>query len=91
MDTNKRDSTEVFTAGSNGVVRRGAGDDITPVVRSCSDPAVDIKHMFLVSMPKDFYQLWEFCKEIKPQQPERNENTHIFYMHKRIFSKTSCA
>ncbi|KAJ8922835.1 hypothetical protein NQ315_007870 [Exocentrus adspersus] len=28
-----------------------------------------IKDKFLVDMPKDFYQLWEYCKKIKPSYP----------------------
>ncbi len=30
----------------------------------------NIKRQFLVGMPEDFYQLWEFCKSLHPSQPE---------------------
>ena len=28
------------------------------------------KERLSVEMPKDFYQLWQFCKNIKPDRPE---------------------
>jgi hypothetical protein len=33
------------------------------------DAAQLILEIFLVSMPKDFYQFYEFCKELKPNDP----------------------
>ncbi len=30
----------------------------------------NIKRKFLVDMPEDFYQLWEFCKSIHSSEPE---------------------
>ena len=29
-----------------------------------------IKEIFLFEMPKDFFQLWHFCKSVKPGKPE---------------------
>ena len=29
-----------------------------------------VKRKFLVDMPDDFYQFWDFCKSIKPNHPE---------------------
>ncbi|EFA01605.2 histone PARylation factor 1 [Tribolium castaneum] len=33
------------------------------------DPKLFIKSRFLVDLPNDFYQFWEFCKQLKPTDP----------------------
>jgi hypothetical protein len=29
-----------------------------------------IQERFGINMPQDFYDLWEFCKELNPQRPQ---------------------
>ena len=36
----------------------------------CTDMREKVKRKFLVSMPDDFYEFWEFCKSIDPSHPE---------------------
>ncbi|BFZ24173.1 hypothetical protein BsWGS_27212 [Bradybaena similaris] len=38
---------------------------------SPEDVKENIKHKFLVDMPDDFYQFWEFCQSLKPGNPTR--------------------
>ena len=38
--------------------------------RDCEDVREKIRRKFLVDMPEDFYQFWEFCKSINPSQPQ---------------------
>ena len=38
--------------------------------RGCTDVRDKVKRKFLVDMPEDFYQFWEFCKSIDPSHPE---------------------
>lgn len=59
-------SAQPVNASSNG----DTDVDIMRVVATSTDHAQDIKQKFLVSMPQDFYQLWKFCQEIKPEKPE---------------------
>jgi len=33
-------------------------------------PQNTIKEKFLVDMPQDFYDFWEFCKDLNPTAPE---------------------
>jgi len=43
----------------------------------------NIKSKFLVEMPEDFYQFWEFCSNINPEDPCGNFciNKHNTCMH----------
>ena len=36
----------------------------------CKDIREKVKRKFLVNMPEDFYQFWEFCKYLDPDHPE---------------------
>ena len=36
---------------------------------SC-DVRENVKRKFLVEMPEDFYQFWDFCKCLNPSRPE---------------------
>lgn len=36
---------------------------------SC-DVRENVKRKFLVEMPEDFYQFWDFCKSLNPSRPE---------------------
>lgn len=38
-----------------------------------TDPQRTIKERFLVDMPQDFYDFWEFCKHLNPTAPEGNK------------------
>lgn len=44
-------------------------DDSPPA--SPGDVKENIKQKFLVDMPDDFYQFWEFCQSLKPDDPTR--------------------
>ena len=52
----------------------GKGDfiDATELERDrcCKDVREKVKRKFLVDMPEDFYQFWEFCKSLDPNHPE---------------------
>lgn len=37
---------------------------------TCTDLQKTIKEKFLVDMPQDFYDFWEFCKHLNPLAPE---------------------
>lgn len=49
-----------------------SGEDVLELERdrNCKDMKEKVKRKFLVDMPDDFYQLWDFCKSIKPHQPQ---------------------
>ena len=49
-----------------------AGVDATELEKdgACTDVREKVKRKFLVDMPEDFYQFWEFCKSIDPSHPE---------------------
>ena len=38
--------------------------------RESSDVRENIRRKFLMEMPEDFYQFWEFCKSINLSKPE---------------------
>ena len=38
--------------------------------RACEDVREKVKRKFLVEMPDDFYQFWEFCKSLNPSHPQ---------------------
>ncbi len=33
------------------------------------NPKTQILKQFLVDLPKDFYQFWDFCRSLKPENP----------------------
>ena len=35
-----------------------------------SDVRENVRRKFLMDMPEDFYQFWDFCKALDPLQPE---------------------
>jgi hypothetical protein len=37
----------------------------------CKDMREKVKRKFLVDMPEDFYQFWDFCKSLDPTHPEK--------------------
>lgn len=39
-------------------------------VASDKVPHETIKEKFGINMPQDFFDLWEFCKELNPQKPQ---------------------
>ena len=48
--------------------------------RGCTDVRDKVKRKFLVDMPEDFYQFWEFCKSIDPSHPECElNNSYSFF------------
>ena len=49
-------------------VESKSNDDI-----EMTDPQRTIKERFLVDMPQDFYDFWEFCKHLNPAAPEGNK------------------
>jgi len=46
------------------VAAADADEDSEPV-----DECADIKRKFLVDMPQDFYDFWEFAKSVNKQAP----------------------
>ena len=52
-----------------GVASR-SNDDI-----KVTDLQSSIKEKFLVDMPQDFYDFWEFCKDLNHTAPEGNVTT----------------
>lgn len=48
----------------------GAEKGGSPCITALStDPRQRISELYLVSMPKDFYQLWDTCLELNPGNP----------------------
>lgn len=43
--------------------------------KACGDVREKVKRKFLVDMPEDFYQFWEFCKSLDPAHPDGKEAT----------------
>jgi len=39
----------------------------------------NIKQKYLFDMPEDFYQLWEFCKYLKPENPQGKKLFQYFH------------
>lgn len=52
-------------------------DDVEELARdkACGDVREKVKRKFLVDMPEDFYQFWEFCKSLDPVHPDGEEAT----------------
>lgn len=46
-------------------VENKSDDDI-----KMTDPQSNIKEKFLVDMPQDFYDFWEFCKDLNHTVPQ---------------------
>ena len=42
--------------------------------KACGDVREKVKRKFLVDMPEDFYQFWEFCKSLDPVHPDGKEH-----------------
>lgn len=56
--------------------------------KACEDVREKVKRKFLVDMPEDFYQFWEFCKSLDPAHPDGKEAStdlaqpwHIVFVH----------
>ena len=49
-----------------------ADDKETDRPASPEDVREDIKSKFLVAMPEDFYEFWEFAKSVDPTNPSGN-------------------
>lgn len=47
----------------------GSTDKGSVISSDEDDVKANIKRKFLVQMPDDFYQFWEFCKIMKPSDP----------------------
>ena len=45
-------------------------DDELERDRDCGDVREKVRRKFLVDMPEDFYQFWDFCCSINPAHPE---------------------
>ena len=46
----------------------------------CKDIREKVMRKFLVNMPEDFYQFWEFCKYLDPDHPESKNPSHSCLM-----------
>ena len=62
-------------AGEEGETSRSCGEDLINEEelerdRACEDVREKVKRKFLVEMPDDFYQFWEFCKSLDPSHPQ---------------------
>ena len=44
--------------------------DNEELVRESEEVRENVKRKFLVQMPEDFYQFWEFCKSLNPSDPQ---------------------
>ena len=44
--------------------------DAEELARESSDVRENVRRKFLVDLPEDFYQFWEFCKMLNPACPE---------------------
>ena len=44
--------------------------DADELARESEDVKENVKRKFLVQMPEDFYQFWEFCKSLNPSDPQ---------------------
>ena len=60
-----------------------AGADATELEkdRACTDVGKKVKRKFLVDMPEDFYQFWEFCKSIDSTHPECELKSKVHSPH----------
>ena len=47
--------------------------------RVCENVRDKMKRKFLVDMPEDFYQFWEFCKTLSSSHPESKHSTAAMY------------
>lgn len=65
-------ANEEDTANEEGAAGDGAAIDATELEkdRACMDVREKVRRKFLVDMPEDFYQFWEFCKSLDPSHPE---------------------
>ena len=43
--------------------------DANELAKESEDVKENVKRKFLVTMPDDFYQFWEFCKSQNPSDP----------------------
>lgn len=62
------ETADVKDEESSKTMEEEEEEDITPA-ESPVDDRENIKQKFLVEMPEDFYQFWEFCKSEKPDNP----------------------
>ena len=47
----------------------GVVDD-DELAKESEDVKENVKRKFLVQMPEDFYQFWDFCKSLNPSNPQ---------------------
>lgn len=56
----------------SGIQTAGEESDAEEMPESPQDVRESIKQKFLVEMPRDFYDFWEFCKSLNKHNPEGN-------------------
>lgn len=50
--------------------------DTAELARESEDVKENVKRKFLVQMPEDFYQFWEFCESQNPSIPQGTLYVH---------------
>lgn len=53
-----------------GVVSSVGVVDDDELAKESEDVKENVKRKFLVQMPEDFYQFWDFCKSLNPSNPQ---------------------
>ncbi|XP_022320686.2 histone PARylation factor 1-like [Crassostrea virginica] len=66
MENKEEDSGNSSDAAEDGTDDGDVGKDLP----SPDDLRENIKQKYLMEMPEDFYQFWEFCKKLKKSNPE---------------------
>lgn len=62
LNSQKSDSTEVKKARPDHSKEMPSG-------KIDSDQRDEIKRLYKLEMPEDFYHFWDFCKELNPESP----------------------
>ena len=61
-------------------IRSGSEAEQIPANES-GDVRKWVHDLFLVKMPEDFYQFWDFCEEVCPQAPSGTHTCTAFAMY----------
>ena len=54
--------SEALSVSKRTMTEKGSDEEVDTV-------RANIKRKFLIQMPNDFYQFWEFCNIMKPNDP----------------------
>ena len=68
----KIDITESVAVGDGASSTAQIKSSTTEACDDINDTTDIIHKLFLVKMPNDFYQFWEFCEELCPENPSGN-------------------